>query len=61
MKRLTLAQVDDIVSIHNTRNSLPHQLKHCLDYYIGEATGLHTHLTYSGAVYYGKKALKSKQ
>lgn len=47
-----------LVEIHQARNILPKNSRYLLDYYLGETTGLHTHLTYSGAVYYGKKALK---
>lgn len=49
--------IETLVSIHKTRNTIPEPEKILFDFYIGEKTGLFTHLTYSGAVYYGRKAL----
>lgn len=50
----------DLIALHNIRKTLPEEITPFFDYYIGEKTGLHTHLTYTGAVYYGKKALHVK-
>ena len=50
--------IETLVEIHKARQILPPNSLHLLDYFIGEKTGLFTHLTYSGAVYYGRKALK---
>lgn len=50
--------IEILVEIHQARQILPQNSLHLLDYFIGETTGLFTHLTYSGAVYYGRKALK---
>lgn len=48
----------DLIALHNLRSSLSEEITPYFDYFVGETTGLHTHLTYSGAVYYGRKALK---
>jgi len=50
--------IETLVLLHNERYQTPYELIPFFDYYIGEKTGLYTYLTYSGAVYYGKKALK---
>lgn len=50
--------IKNIVLLHHERKHAPEHLLPFFDYYIGETTGLYAHLTYSGAVYYGRKALK---
>lgn len=47
-----------IIFIHGFKSRLPIQLHPYYDWYIGEKTGLHTHLTNTGVVYYGKQPLK---
>ena len=50
--------IENIVIIHHERMHIQQELLPFFDYYIGELSGLYPHLTYSGACYYGRKALK---
>ena len=51
-------EIQEIVFIHSTRNNLPQEIHPYYDWYIGEITGLHTYLTHTGVIYYGKQPLK---
>ena len=50
--------IKSIVSLHVFRKSLETHIQPYYDWYIGEKTGLHTYLTHTGVIYYGKQPLK---
>jgi len=51
-------EIKNIVYIRSYRTLLPEEMHPYYDWYIGEKTGLHTYLTNTGVLYYGKQPLK---